>query len=328
LVTTTAQDPALLEALERTNSSQENELPEFDVRVRTLLYEDKFDELEDLAAAIRSKPDLLDGSPRMHCFYEAMLRNYIVEQDLVERLEHLDEWHKAIPHSPIPEIAASRIWLDMARSIRERATRPLGEADQRLVNERVTRAHAYIMAALRLRRQDPELYVPYLTLAAMQEWSPAQIDTVFDEAMKLDPHYAPVHLTRASIMLPGRGGNKGDIERLASDIRNRLGGQKGDIAYAQIALVALRDDPHQYNGHEFKPEVLKPSLIAYCREYAGSRWMVQEACHLACMSNDIETARAIFDQIPLGDSENVIWSSSAKMEEWRSKVNAQSARHP
>ena len=100
-----------------------------------------------------------------------------------------------------------------------------------------------------------------------------------------------------------------------------MDGHEGEIAYAQIALVAIRNDTVQYGGGEFKANELKPAVVAYCRQFAGSRRLVQDVCRLACQAGDFQTAGKVFYEIPLGDYDGAVWSSALQMEEWRSKVN-------
>jgi hypothetical protein len=323
-VSTAAPDLGLVKAFESQKFKESPEREQLVNRTSQLLYGDKFTELGQLARETQAKHDILDGSPRMHWFYVALTRPVLFgERERSDRLEHLTKWHEAHPQSPVPQIAAADVWLDLARTIREGGTRPLGEEGWRLFRERITRAGGCVLDAQRLESKDPELLAAEITLVANQNWPAEKIDSLVDDALDLDPHYYPCYLARAATLLARRGGNPGDIGRFASAIRKRLGGHHGEIAYAQIALVAIRDDTAQYGGGEFKADDLKPALVAYCREFAGSRRLVQDVCRLACQAGDFKTARKVFDQIPLGDYDGAVWSNAQQMEEWRSKVNAQ-----
>ncbi len=323
-VNAAAPDFGLIHAFESRKFEQSPERERLDNQASNLLYRDKFADLEQIAREIQTKHDILDGSPRMHWFYVALTRPVLFgEQEQTERLEHLARWHQAMPQSAVPQIAATDIWLDMALAIRERGTRPPGEEGWRLFRERIAHAGECVLDAKQLERKDLELSAAEITLVANEHWPSERIDALLDDALEIDPHYYPAYVARAAALLPRRGGKPGDIGRFAEAIRKRLGGNDGEIAFAQIALVAIRDDPAQYRGNEFRTDVLKSALIAYCRNFASSRRLVQDACRLACGAGDFETARTIFDLIPLGDCDGAVWSSPEQMEKWRSKVNAQ-----
>lgn len=326
-VSTAPCDPALVAGLRTDKIYPPWTFQAFESDVSQMLYNQKFDDLESLAKKCRSEHEMLEGASRIHCFYDALAAPRSNEQQKTERLGLLDQWHKAKPESAIPQIASAEIWLDLARSVLEGGTRAPGEEGLRLANERVGRASDFISDAEQSGSQDPELYGPYITMAAMEDRPTEKIDGLLEEALRIDPHYASAYKARAATLLPRRGGKPGDIEHLASAIRARLGGREGEIAYARIVLVSLVADSKLY-GTEFKREQIRPAFVAYCHDYAASRPLVQQMCYIACMAGDFETARAIFDQIPAGDAIDELWKNAQKMEEWRSKVDASSAHNP
>jgi hypothetical protein len=323
-VSSAAPDAGLVHAFESPKFERSPERERLVDLIRSLLYRDKFADLEQMAKDIQAKHDIFDGSPRMHWFYIALTRPLLFgEHEQTDRLDHLAHWHQAKPKSAIPQIASAIVWLDMARTIGEGGSRPPGEQGWRLFRERIARAGECVLDAEELESKDPELLAAKIALVANQEWPSERIDALLDDALDIDPHYSPAYLARAATLVPRRGGKSGDIGRFADRMKKRLGSHDGEIAFTQIALIAIHDNPAQYHGDEFKSDELKPALLAYCREFAGSRSLVQDVCRLACDAGDSETARAIFDMIPLGDFDGAVWSSAQQMEQWRSKVNAQ-----
>ena len=138
-VSTAAPDLGLTKAFESDKFKESSEREQLVNRASQLLYSDNFAELGQLAKETQARHDILDGSPRMHWFYVALTRPALFgEREQRERLAHLTKWHETHPQSPVPQIAAADVWLDLARTIREGGTRPPGEEGWRLFRERIS----------------------------------------------------------------------------------------------------------------------------------------------------------------------------------------------
>jgi hypothetical protein len=322
-VSSSRADPELVQALSAERFRRADERQAYIQKVKDLLYADKFTDLEKLAQDARGEQALFDGFPRMFWFYKALSHpGRRDEHWQFTYLERLSRWQKAYRQSCIPLIAAAWVWLDMATNLRDQATRPLGEEGWKLYRKRVSRAETFLQDVEQLDPKDTEFYAPQIATMTIEKLDDDKIDGVFDDALQLDPHYASAYLTRAWFLLPRNFGKTGDVGRLASAVQKRLGGRDGQIAYAQVALVALREDRNRYRSEEFDVHELGRALITYCREFAGSPSLVQEACRVACSSADFETARALFEQISPGDCDRQFWSSPEEMEDWRTKANS------
>ncbi len=323
-VSAAAADPELLKALDPQNFRQAEERAAYMQRLVQLFRTGKFAELESLATAARAEKVSFDRQPRILWFYQALAHPGRGEEHAqFAYLEQLKRWHTAVPNSCIPVIAAAWVWLDMAEALRAEATRPLGDEGLGLFRERVARAESFLTAAEKLDQRDTEYYAAQIEAQSIEKFAEDKIDDLMDEGLQLDPNYSKIYLARAPYLLPRYGGKEGDFGRLAETVKKRLGGQEGELAFAQIAIVALLDKPSRYRSDEFNGEELSKALVLYCRERASNSAQVQLVCRVACAAGDFDTARTAFELLTPGDCHPRLWANAQEMEAWRARVNSE-----
>ena len=82
-----------------------------------------------------------------------------------------------------------------------------------------------------------------------QSWPVTQARTLFEEANKFEPEYYTYARDLAYYLLPKWGGEEGDTEKFVQEIADRVGGDKGDVLYFQVAaasyvICGCDDNPH------------------------------------------------------------------------------------
>ena len=64
-----------------------------------------------------------------------------------------------------------------------------------------------------------------------------QARALFEEANKFEPEYYTYARDLAYYLLPKWSGDAGDTEKFVQEIADRIGGEKGDILYFQVAAA-------------------------------------------------------------------------------------------
>jgi hypothetical protein len=104
-----------------------------------------------------------------------------------------------------------------------------------LFEERTALAKRILEEASTLPTKCPEWYVDMLLIARNQGWDTAQARALFEEAFQVEPGYYYDARVLANYLLPKWSGQEGDTEKFTQDVADRVGGEKGDILYFEVA---------------------------------------------------------------------------------------------
>ena len=234
-----------------------------------------------------------------------------------------DEWRAHLDKlrlwvSRVPDSITARVGLGDALVNYAWKARGAGYADTvkgegwRLFNERLGLAEEVLVDARRLREKCPHWYVSMLRIGLGRGWEPSHFDRLFEEGASLEPTYYYLHRVKAAYLMPRWHGEPGDWEKFADKTYQRAGGKDGAILYYMIA--SHRRDSY---GTKFFEEArvswpkMREGYKHLEQAYGTTPERLNEACMLAALAGDKETARSLFDRI--GENYDV----SA----WRSRVN-------
>jgi hypothetical protein len=124
-----------------------------------------------------------------------------------------------------------------------------------------------------------------LMVAQSLGWSAGDARAVFDEAFKFEPDYFYSARVLANYLQPKWAGEAGDTERFIQEIADRIGGDRGDIFYFQVALT-----PHLICGCEDEPKLsmerIERGFYASEKQYGTSVLTLNKIAFLAANSKD------------------------------------------
>jgi WD40 repeat protein len=307
-VSAAAPDADLIKLQAQEHYKEFDEAARYKRQVRMLLKDDKFADLEQLAAAARKKKDTLGDFPRLYWYYSALLAPFAdSEAGRLEQIDRAADWQKLFPKSEIPRLIAADTWLSLANS----GSGSIG------AEEAMNRSQQHFEAAKSSEVKDAEFYSHYIALGKWQGWPRRQVDPLLEEAIKLDPAYYPAYQSMANYLLPERHGQPGDERELAETLRDRIGGTTGLIAYATVALHCTHYQGTSVLCKDFPYADLKPALLAQCRAFPALQRYVEMTAWLAGVSDDPATARAMFRQFPAQAWDSSIWGMQDEMENCR-----------
>jgi hypothetical protein len=258
-----------------------------------LLKEEKFEELDCLADHARSGKERLPGGLwKVHLLYLGLRQPvpysvHATQEDWTGHLQRLQRWVKVRPDSMTARVALALAYLEYASDARGGGyANTVSQSGWKLFEERTAEARRILAEASKLGTKCPEWYVAMQMVSLNQSWPVAEARALFEEANKFEPEYYTYARDLAFYLLPKWSGEPGDTEKFVQEIADRVGGDKGDILYFQVAaasyvICGCKDNPQLSwdrikRGFEASEKHYGVSMenlnrIAYLASYLGER---------------------------------------------------------
>lgn len=211
---------------------------EIETRAVAYLNAGDFAALDAMARDFRtSQAAFANGYWKLSLFYQAVagLDASATETECQTRLALLRRWFDLDASSVTARVALARALVCYAFHARgcnpEKAVKP--EAS-RLVSERIGEANLILETAKGLPEKCPYWYSTWMTKAMLAGDNQQRVDEICAEGLQRFPSYTPIYFMKAWWLEECWYGRPGDWEAFAKESADRLGGEKGDILYAQI----------------------------------------------------------------------------------------------
>lgn len=203
-----------------------------------LLAAENFAALDATARELRaSQAAFANGYWRLSLFYWVLgdLEENESESDWQTRLGLLRRWFEGDPESITPRVTLAIALVHYAWAARGsgRAHEVTSEA-WGLVVERLADADRILEAARSLPEKCPYWYSAWMVKAMLSQDSRERYDEIFAEAVRNFPSYAPFYFMKAWRLQERWYGAQGEWEDFAKESADRIGGETGDVLYAQI----------------------------------------------------------------------------------------------
>lgn len=289
-------------------------------RVRDLLLEEKFDELEEIATRLRlEKPRIETGGWQLDYFYSHLAggwaKNYITEVDWL--IESLERWKAHRPHSITPRVVLAKVYIKIGWEGRgDGWAKDVTEEGWKIFRTNLKKAWGLLKETESLKIKDPELYHVFLTVGRGLSKSERIMNDLFEKGVAIEPCYSTIYLEMAEGLLPKWGGSKRQLKALAERSLALIGGDEGVIMYAKIASEVMPtssegDVGRIFKSYGFSYDTIKKGFSRLLMSYPDSKYYRNRYCLIASIYKDRETAIELFDQI--GDD----WHRGA----WRNEEN-------
>ncbi|MGB9432312.1 MAG: DUF4034 domain-containing protein [Candidatus Acidiferrum sp.] len=295
----------------------------FRINVRHLFDNEKFDELEAIAAKARSQKErFLGGAWKLNVLYTTIQGpGSLTSTDAVwtEHMERLQRWIDAKPESITPRVALAQAYLRFAWKARGRGYSDTVTSDGwKLFGQRVQQAKETLEKAETVSTKDPQWYHDMQIVALAQGWNRSQADDLLQKASSFEPNYFYFYSAYANYLLPKWYGKPGEAETFAQTIADRLGGPEGDLIYFEIALV-----DNCCKAKEQMPnlswERIKQGFAALEQLYGSTNHELNAVAFMAARQKDNQFAQQIFTRI--GENwDEVVWDNKAKFDKSKASL--------
>lgn len=258
-----------------------------------ILKEEKFVELDCLADRARTGKERLPGGLwKIHLLYQGLRQPvpspvHATQEDWTGFLQRLQRWVKARPESITARVALALAYLGYANDARGTGyANTVSESGWKLFGERTAEAQRILKEASKLASKCPEWYVAMQMVSVNQSWPANEARALFEEANKFEPEYYTYARDLAYYLLPKWSGEPGDTEKFLQEAADRVGGDKGDILYFQVAaadyvICGCDHNPDlswdrikrgfEASENRYGVSMLNLNRIAYLASYYGER---------------------------------------------------------
>jgi hypothetical protein len=220
-----------------------------------LLKEEQFDELDCLADRARANKETFPGGLwKIHKLYQGLYSpiqypvTHATSEDWDLQLRRLMRWEVARPKSVTARVALAWAYIDYAWEARgEGSSDTVSGNGWKLFADRTAEAKRILDEASTLPTKCPEWYAVMQSVAQNQDWGADRGRALYDEAIRFEPGYYYYARSLANDLRPKWHGEPGDTEKFVQEASDRIGGERGDIFYFQVAtnlLCGCDDNPN------------------------------------------------------------------------------------
>lgn len=296
-----------------------------------LLTEKKYDELENIAGALRKSGETFSsGRWKLDTFYNSFYKerrpykDALTEPDFQKRFQLINAWVAAKPQSVTARVALAGLyskyaWLARGGGYSNTVTDKGGS----LFTERNAAAMKILKDAQLLPQKDPHAFYQMLQIARDEGYDDDKYAQIFKESVTRFPRYKTSYFAKVLALQPRWGGGDGEWERFIKESADRMGGIEGDKFYAQL-VWAVEYTHWYYNENIFKdfkidyPRI-KRGMEALRLQHPQSIALISQYCNMASRAGDKPTAIKLFKELG-GRVDREAWWSEKGFETWRNLV--------
>jgi Domain of unknown function (DUF4034) len=290
----------------------------YDKAVQELLQQEKFAELDALAASARAtKSRFSGGSWKLHGFYNALRGSSFTacgkatEAEWRTHLEKLKRWTSLRPQSITARVALAEAYVGYAWYIRgDRFADVVADKAWKPFKENIQLAKDTLDDASALPEKCPHWYLVMQQVGRAQGWGLEELTALLNQASSFEPLYYYYYREHAFTLQPRWYGEEGDAERFAEQTSARIGGQQGAIVYFEIAVTlnctGCSETKAQFSRMSW--EKIQQGYAAEEELYGTSIRKLNDFAHLAIRAEDRPVALKLF--VRIGDNwDKTTWTA-------------------
>lgn len=273
-----------------------------------------YNKLDELAAKHRiSKECYADGTWKLACIYEELSSPSQSDASAWEvHQKQIQDWIQARPESITARITMALFLRNYAWNARGSGyANTVTDKSWQLFGQRLNQAVVILNDAKSLNETCPVYWSTALGLGIGLQISKERFNDIFHQAIRAEPNYMFYYRTKAVFLLPRWHGEQGEWEKDLTQSADRIGGDDGDMLYAQVVWAI-----HHYGGFEnifdenklLSWERTNRGFTIIEKHFPDSLAVKNERARLAVLAGDKENARKYFDQTG-GNVDLSVWDS-------------------
>jgi hypothetical protein len=278
-------------------TEQDKEWRELASQSLTYFQKQDYDALENLAEQGRSANDAWpSGNWRVVPVYNGLeLSDAQAESVWLARQNALQAWVKDRPESITARVALARHLVNYAWKARGLGfANTVSDKGEQLFEERLQQAQSVLSEANNLTERCPVYWSTLMKIGLGLRMDRDEYDRIYQQAMAAYPDYTPAYVQRAIFLLPRWYGAKGEWVTDLTKMADKIGGEKGDILYAQVAwsMHGFSDKKNIFTeNEELSWDRVNRGWDALEKEFPDSLNTTLIHAHLAALAGDREKAK-------------------------------------
>lgn len=234
-----------------------------------------------------------------HNMLEWLIQRYVqiplIQGEVEAYEEKLNQYLEARPDARLMRLILFELKYGEAQNLR--ADQGKGEVPrERIAQYQLLMQECKEILTPLMKSEDvpPQAYAAAIRLGRELGWDRSQTKAVLDKGVAKAPEYARLHAEAAVSLTPKYGGKPEDAQRYAAMVADRIGGEKGDLLYSQIALFVSEAEswPLVFDEFQFSRERVLRGLVSLAQEHPR-RYLIRNGLQLAKEGNDQEAGAAL-----------------------------------
>jgi len=277
------------------------EVADIESQTRSLFQSRDFDKLEAMADGFRTSLQAYpNGQSKLYFFYDALdSQEDAPASDWTNHFNILTDWVNTKPNSITARVALANEWIEYAWAARGGDySDTVSDENWKLFFGRLNQAVAVLNESKTLDEKCPAWWVAMLRAELGLQVDRSQYDETFNSAIRAWPGYMSLYFNRANYLLPRWYGADGELETDLEKSANQIGGDAGDIAYAQVVwrVHHLVYSTNLFEEYNLSWDRTHRGLESLEKRYPDDLMIENEAAHLAVLGCDASAAKKYFDQ--------------------------------
>jgi len=213
--------------------------------------------------------------------------------------EKSDNWIKENPKSSTAHIVKGIILKGYAWKFRgDSWSKNVPSEAWKPFEDNLLVAHAYMLKSKDIASKDPHWYVTTAHIKNGLNVDNEIFMQFIEEGLDKHPNYYQLYFSAVNYLAPKWHGDKEKIESFANQAVTRTMSNQGFGMYARIYWYASQT---QYDDRLFSESnivwpKMKKGIYDVIKKYPD-QWNIQNFAFFACIANDMETTRSLFDQM-------------------------------
>lgn len=297
-------------------------------QLRKLLWNKRFDELEEIASRLRTdKSNFTNGNSQLAWFYHCLANTWAGLRPPQEEwlFDTLESWIGQKPRSITPRVVMAKAYVCFSWAARGSDwASDVPEDSWEVFYEKLKKAWKSLLEAEKLREKDPELYRVFIAAGMGLNKPKKEIYNLLKKGVKIDKDYYPLYLQMANYLLPRWHGGPGELAEFAKDSAES-NKTEGEILYARIVAATV---PKYHNvGMEdfldlgFSYDYAKQGHIQLLSMYPEASYYLNSYCLLSSVYGDKKTAKQLFHDIGV-NWDKMIWVKEVHFNKYKELANS------
>lgn len=246
------------------------------LKVYSLLENEKYDELEDLAQRYRlNKETFTTKDWKLNYFYDGLSLYKLAfgadqhaprDPTWVKVINRLKKWVENKPNSITAKIALAETWLGYGFVARGHGyANEVTETQWLMFHERIENAEKVLLSVKDVEEKCPYWWITNLSINKLSNSPASKTYEIFQEAISFEPEYLGYYKKMAATLIPRWGGSAAKWKKFIETSADNIGYTEGDILYANLVW--------QFYSKSYKDELALEANIDLNRVARGVKAM-------------------------------------------------------
>ncbi len=290
--------------------------------IQQLFADKEFEKLEQMESELTiSKAKFPGGDWKIGRFLEAFgaSEDFTTEEEWETYFAVLEDWKARRPDSGLAKLLIADAlvgygWMARGDGFASEVT---GEGFM-LFSERLNQAQKMLQELNNDRKKHFNYYNVQDRIARGLGWRLEKYDEFFYEAVEMEPLYWEFYQNKAIVLMPQWQGENGEWQAFAEESANKIGGDQGDILYAEICWQIFRflTSKEFYDGNRVQWSRIRRGFILLEKHYGVSYRYLNAFALMSAGSKDYAASKILFQRI--GDNwEPDFYSSKKRFDKYK-----------